>query len=217
MSLVKPDKNNTGIQKTKIRYNRIASIYNLLEVLPTSVIDDWRKKLLKKAKGKILEVGVGTGKNFDYYPAGADVTAIDFADKMITLARKNAAKKGLLFEIEKGNVENLAYPDNFFDTAVATFVFCSVPNPIKGLKELRRVVKPDGKVLLLEHVRIDKPLIGWIMDRLNPLVVRLVGANINRHTVENVSLSGLLIEEIESLGPMKMVKMMVARPNKENR
>lgn len=83
--MVKPDKNIIGSQQTRIRYNRIASIYNLLQAVPTSFIDNWRKKLLKKAKGKILEVGVGTGKNFDFYPAGADVTAIDFAEKMIVL------------------------------------------------------------------------------------------------------------------------------------
>lgn len=216
MIMVKPDENIIRSQQTRIRYNRIASIYNLLEAIPTSFIDNWRKKLLKKAKGKILEVGVGTGKNFDFYPAGAVVTAIDFAEKMIALAKKNAEKKGLTFKIEEGDVENLAYPDNFFDTVVATFVFCSVPNPLQGLKELRRVVQPDGQALFLEHVRIDNLIIGWIMDRLNPLIVRLVGANINRQTVENIKAAGFLIEEIEHLGFMKMVKMVIAKPNKDN-
>lgn len=216
MIMVKPDKNIIRSLQTRIRYNRIASIYNLLEAIPTSFIDNWRKKLLKNAKGKILEVGVGTGKNFDFYPAGAEITATDFAEKMIALAKKNAEKKGLTFKIEEGDVENLAYPDNFFDTVVATFVFCSVPNPLQGLKELRRVVKPDGRALLLEHVRIDNLIIGWIMDRLNPLIVRLVGSNVNRQTVENIKAVGFLIEEIEHLGFMKMVKMVIAKPNKDN-
>jgi hypothetical protein len=83
-----------------------------------------------------------------------------------------------------------------FDTAIATFVFCSVPDPVLGLKELRRVVKSGGEILLLEHVRIDKPVIGFIMDIMNPIVLYLIGANINRTTVENVEKAGLCIEKI---------------------
>jgi ubiquinone/menaquinone biosynthesis C-methylase UbiE len=203
-------------QATKARYNRISSIYNFMESLPEVFFADWRARLIACTKGKILEVGVGTGKNFKYYPAGADVTGIDIADRMISIAKKKAKELNLSFKIEEGDAQHLPYPDNFFDTVVATFVFCSVPDPVKGLRELRRVVKPDGKILLLEHVRIDMPIIGWIMDRLNFLIVRIVGANINRRTLENVKAAGLLIDGIEHLGPMKMVKMVIARPNKDD-
>jgi ubiquinone/menaquinone biosynthesis C-methylase UbiE len=199
---------------TRTRYNRIAPIYDLVESLPEVFFSHWRGRLLAQARGKILEVGVGTGKNFKYYPPGADVTGIDIANRMITIAKRNAANRGLLFRIEEGDAQNLAFPDDFFDTVVATFVFCSVPDPVKGLRELHRVVKPDGRVLLLEHVRIEMPAVGWLMDRLNPLVVRVVGANINRRTVDNVRAAGFVIEEMEHLGPMKVVKMMIAHPDK---
>ncbi len=80
---------------------------------------------------------------------------------------------------------------------------------------MNRVVKPGGRILLLEHVRIDHPTIAPMMDLLNPFVVRLYGANINRNTVEAVKQAGLNIESIEHLGPMQMVKLILARSNKE--
>jgi ubiquinone/menaquinone biosynthesis C-methylase UbiE len=195
---------------TKARYNRIAPFYNIIVALPEMLFNPWRKKLLAKAKGKILEIGVGTGINFPYYPYGADVTAIDVSDSMLVFARKKASELGLSFNLIEGDVQHLMFPDNSFDTVIATFVFCSVPDPVQGLKELMRVVKPTGQILLLEHVRIDTPIIGWIMDCLNPLTVRILWENINRRTVENVEKAGLHIDNIEHLGLMKMVKMIEA-------
>ena len=199
---------------TKARYNRIAPLYNFIEAIPEMMFKPWRKKLLAKAKGAILEIGVGTGKNFPHYPSGASVTGIDIAERMLVFSRKKASDLGLSFDLGEGDVQNLNFPDNSFDTAVATFVFCSVPDPVQGLRELRRVVKPSGRILLLEHVRIDKPIIGWFMDRLNPLVVHIMGANINRRTLENVKKAGLRIDNVEHLGLMKMVKMISAKTDK---
>ena len=97
---------------------------------------------------------------------------------------------------------------------LATFVFCSVPNPVLGLSEVRRVVKPGGQVLLLEHVRSEQPALGTVMDTLNPVVVRVTGANINRRTVENVRRAGLVVERVEDLGMRDIFKLIVARPQK---
>lgn len=218
MATGKKDKERGDIltETTKARYNRIAPIYNIIESLPEQLFKTWRQKLLARAKGKILEIGFGTGKNFPYYPPGADVTGIDIAEKMLNIASGNALKRGLKFNLQEGDVQNLKFPNDSFDTVVATFVFCSVPDPIKGLKEIHRVVKPDGHVLFLEHVRIDKPVMGWLMDRMNSIFIRIFGANINRKTVENVKKAGFILENLEHFGPMKMVKMIIAKPNKTN-
>lgn len=196
----------------KARYNRIAPIYDRMEALSERRNKPWREELWKKARGSILEVGVGTGKNLPFYPKGAQIIGIDLADQMLERARARASRLGTPVELREGDVQALAFPDHSFDTVAATFVFCSVPDPVQGLRELGRVVKPDGRILLLEHVRIDRPMIGRLMDLMNPIVVRMMGANINRRTVENIKKAGLEIESIEHLGPLKMVKMIVARP-----
>lgn len=112
-----------------------------------------------------------------------------------------------------GDVQALDFPAASFDTAIATFVFCSVPDPVLGLRELARVVRPGGQVLLLEHMRSAGPLAGALMDVLNPLVVRLMGANINRRTVENVRTAGLCIEHVEDLGWGGIFKLSAAHVN----
>lgn len=200
--------------RTKTLYNRIAPYYDVMEIISERTFSRWRRELLARAKGKVLEIGVGTGKNFPYYPEGADVTGLDIADKMLRHARLRADKLGFPVHLMEGDGQSLPFPENSFNTAVATFVFCSVPDPVLGLKELGRVVKSGGEILLLEHVRIDRPVIGVIMDIMNPFFRHFIGPNINRRTVENVGKAGLRIEKIEHLGFMQMVKMIIARPGK---
>ncbi len=169
----------------------------------------WRELLWTKAEGnKILEIGVGTGKNFPYYPANAEVTAIDFSEKMLSRAAEKAKKQSIEVTLQQMDVESLSFEDDTFDTAVATFVFCSVPDPIKGLKEIRRVCKPGGKVLLLEHVLSANRILAWMMALANPLVMRITGANINRRTVDNVACTGLIAEEVIDLaaGIFKLIE-----------
>lgn len=179
----------------KKRYNRAAKFFEITEsMMEKGKMRFWRQAVWKEARGKVLEVGVGTGKNIQYYPENVEVTAIDFSEKMLEFAREKADKYGKKVDLRLMDVQTLEFPDDTFDTVVTTCVFCSVPDPVKGLQEIRRVCKKDGQVIMLEHVRSKKPLLGTIMDLLNPVVVRIVGANINRNTVENLIKAGFKVD-----------------------
>lgn len=192
------------------RYNRIAPMYDFLEgLVERSRYSRWRKLLWSKAEGnRILEVGVGTGKNLPYYPVDAEITAIDFSEKMLDRAKKKAKNMGLEVKLLQMDVQDLSFEDNTFDTVAASFVFCSVPDPVKGLMEVRRVCKPEGKVLLLEHVLSANHILAFLMNLVNPIVVSTMGPNINRKTVENVANSGLKLEKVTDLaaGIFKLIE-----------
>lgn len=181
-------------EKIRNRYNRAAKFFDLSEkMMEMGKMSEWRKAVWQQAKGKVLEVGVGTGKNIEYYPENVVVTAIDFSEKMLDRAKERAKRLNRKVDLLQMDVQALDFPDEAFDTVITTCVFCSVPDPVKGLQEIKRVCKNDGQIIMLEHVRSKHPITGLLMDLLNPLVVRIVGANINRNTVENLKKAGLKI------------------------
>ncbi len=196
---------STSIQNStdtiRHRYDRLSYVFNAMEwPVERLRFSNWRARLTNGIEGpRALEVGVGTGKNMPYYPSGVSITAIDFSSKMLAKAYHRARKMDIGVELLQMDAQKLDFADASFDSVFATFVFCSVPDPVQGLKELRRVCKPGGKMLLLEHMRPGNPILGALFNFFNPVAVRLSGANINRRTVENIEKAGWRIQNVENL------------------
>jgi ubiquinone/menaquinone biosynthesis C-methylase UbiE len=193
-------------------YDRVARFYDLMEA-PM----DWmggterRRRVLSRATGEVLEIGVGTGINFEHYPAEVRLHGIDISAQMLRRARDRAERVGQSVTLEMADVEALPYADASFDTVTATCVFCSVGDPVRGLEEVRRVVRPQGRVLLMEHVRPENPILGKLFDLLTPLTRRLMGPEINRRTEENVKVAGLEIVGVRRNGIWREIQARPAR------
>ena len=152
----------------------------------------FKRDLFAKCRGKTLLVAAGTGLDFQFFPAGKDITAIDFSPKMVEKAKKKAVSYEGRLKVILADVRALEFPEGFFDTVVTSCTFCSVPDPVKGLKELYRVLKSDGQLLMFEHVRPGNFLLGIMIDILTP-VARRFGPELNRRTGENIKKAGFKI------------------------
>lgn len=212
MASTEPEKEATN--KIRARYDRAAPFYDLMEgSIERLAFRKCRERLFERVEGEeILEVGVGTGKNLPYYESGAEVIAIDFSPAMLSRAKSRAEIAEASVTLKEMDVQQLAFPDDHFDTSLSGFVFCSVPDPVKGMEEMKRVTKPEGKILLLEHMRPDNLILGAIFDLANPVVVRLLGPNINRETMKNIREAGLEVERTKSLTRFGIVRIIEAKP-----
>jgi phosphatidylethanolamine/phosphatidyl-N-methylethanolamine N-methyltransferase len=190
-----------GQQGSSSGYDRIAPIYDIaLWPFERLVIARWRVRLRSLVTGpQALEAGVGTGLNIPFYPQDVRVTSVDISRRMLDQARRRVDRSGAAVRVLQADVQSLPFADHFFDTAFATFLFCSVQDPVRGLRELRRVVKPGGLLLLLEHVRPESAWSGALFDRLTPLSVRLTGEHINRRTGDHVRSTGWEVRTEELL------------------
>lgn len=182
-------------------YDRIARFYDLFET-PMDRMGGARRRqrILSRAEGRVLEVGIGTGINLERYANDVRLVGVDISPRMLERARRRAriARPGVALEI--ADIEALPHPNETFDAVTATCVFCSVADPIRGLREVRRVIKPSGRVLLLEHVRPRTPGLGKLFDMLSPISRRFIGPEINRRTEENVVMAGLEIIRVRREG-----------------
>ena len=173
-----------------------------------------RRKLLAPAEGRVLEVGAGTGFNLPHYPPQvSELVVTDRLDGMLHRARKRAAASGREIATARVTGESLPYEDGSFDTVVASFVLCSVAEQDPVLAEIRRVLKPGGRYLFMEHVRSDDPALARKQDRYEGLWKAVCfGCHCNRDTLPRIQ-AAFQVEEVEHdelpSGPPKIVRPFV--------
>jgi ubiquinone/menaquinone biosynthesis C-methylase UbiE len=183
-------------------FDRIASPYDRgMAPLEKLGLGRLRGRLVPHARGKVLEIGVGTGANLPFYPQSACVTAIDESPDMLAVAARRAAKLGTCVSLGLMDIESLAFPTGHFDTVVASLVLCSVGDQTRALGELRRVLdRTGGRLLLLEHMRPQSRPMAWLADLLNfPWYAFNGRCNLNRETQQAVARAGFELVQVESV------------------
>lgn len=194
------------------KYNRIAPFYEFIDLpLEFFFFHRLRKEALSNLSGKVLEVGIGTGINLKYYPSHSSVIGIDCSEKMLEKARKKASgmKNVTLFHMD---AEHLEFPDRSFDYVVTTFALCSVPDYVRALREIRRVLKLSGELIAIEYVRSSNHLISWFEDLISPITCSLIGDNMNRQTIEIIKEVGFTNMEVENLIFQSFLRQIRAKP-----
>lgn len=176
------------------------SIYDMaMGPLEKTKFNKIRKTLVNQAIGRVLEIGSGTGMNFPLYQNATQVDAIEPNPLMKERALKRMERSRIPIQTYLVKAEKLPFADNTFDSVVATLVFCTIPEPMKALQEIQRVSKPNAKILLFEHVRVDKALLGKTQDVLTPLWKKAFdGCHLNRDTLELIKQSSLSVMEVDS-------------------
>src|SRR5919197_2242478 len=176
-----------GIDQTPWLYD------SMMTVAEWTGLDRWRRWLAGGARGQTLEVGCGTGRNLPLYPAGARVVGVDPGWQNLVRAHRRAPNALLV----RASAEALPFKDGAFDSVIASLVFCSVPDPMKSLAEVKRVLAPrHGALRMLEHVRSTRPFTARVQDLVQPAWTWIAGGcHPNRDTERNVERAGFQIEE----------------------
>ena len=193
------------------RYDSVAQYYEgVMSPLQRWGLLKLRQETISQLpRGRILEIGAGTGLNFVHYPSDAHGVATEFSREMLKIAGTKTRPEGV--QLLQNRAEDLPFQNQSFDAAFATLVFCSVESPARAFAELRRVVRPGGMVVLLEHVR-PRGILGLFFDLLNVLTVPLFDDHVNRRTAKLVSEAGLEVIDVKSrlLGIINLIKCRVS-------
>ena len=181
--------NKHEVQK---KYDKFAPWYDLLEEVQELLgLRKLRHRLVQRASGKVLEVAVGTGKNLRYYPKSCEIAGGDLSEAMMKIARKRATHMGLSLPFLAIDAESLPFHDKSFDTIVSSLSLCTFSDPIAALREMARVCRKDGHILLLEHGRSDHKWLGRWQDQRVDRHAKPLGCYWNREPLELVHQAGL--------------------------
>lgn len=190
------------------RWDRASRSYDCMVGADAVRFGPAKERLLASLRGRSLMVAVGTGQDIQHLPAGLWLVGVDISGGMLAHARGPARAYEGTLPLTQADVGLLPFADGSFDTVATSCTFCSVPDPIQGLRELRRILRPDGRLLLFEHVRSRIPPIALMQDLMTPLTRRL-GPDMNRDTLANAQRAGFRVVREENVY-LDIVKAAVA-------
>jgi ubiquinone/menaquinone biosynthesis C-methylase UbiE len=178
-------------EQTAHRYDEYVGYFEKL------LVGHGRQWVCGQARGEVLEIAIGTGRNLPYYPSDVQLTGIDFTPAMLDIARQRASALGREVDLRVGDAQSLEFPDGRFDTVVATLALCTIPDERRTVAEMRRVLRPGGRLLLLEHVRSPLLPVRVLQRLLDPLFVHFYGDHLLREPLDHLATAGFVIEDVE--------------------
>jgi ubiquinone/menaquinone biosynthesis C-methylase UbiE len=179
--------------KTAPRYDRQMNFFDRV------LFADGREWACSQAQGEVLEIAVGTGRNLAHYPAGTRLTGIELAPEMLAIARRRATELGVEADLREGDAQVLEFADESFDTVIITLALCTIPDDRAAVREVRRVLRPGGRLVLLEHVRSPAAPVRAVQRILDPLSVRIEADHLVRDPLDYLGAEGFEIESVERL------------------
>ena len=181
-------------ERTRRLWDRYAPRYDRQIALSERLLfPDGRAWACSQASGDVLEVAVGTGLNLPYYPEGTAFTGIDLSAAMLAIARDRARSLGIDADLREASADALPFDDARFDTVVCTVSLCNIPGDRAAIAEMYRVLRPGGRLILLDHVASDRPWVLAIERLLEPLTLRLNGDYLTRRPLPLVEAAGFTI------------------------
>lgn len=174
---------------------------------------DHRAWACSRATGDVLEVAIGTGLNLPHYASGTKLTAVDLSAEMLALARRRRHELGRNVDLLEGDAHELPFEDESFESVVCTYSLCNIPDPGRALAEMRRVLRPGGRVILVDHIRSKARPVVWLQKLVELFTRRLEGEHMTRRPADLVEGVGFDILERQRLGPTGVVERLVAERN----
>jgi len=183
--------------RVRALYDGVAPRYDrALGLVERVLFGDGRAWVCRQASGDVLEVAVGTGRNLAFYPAGGRLTGIDISPAMLDIARRTAASLGLDADLRVGDAQALEFADATFDTVVITLGLCTIPDDARAVAEAARVLRPAGRLLLLEHVRSAVAPVRFLQLLAEPVTSRWLGDHLLREPLAHLGAAGFVVERV---------------------
>jgi ubiquinone/menaquinone biosynthesis C-methylase UbiE len=204
-----------GAERVRRIWDRYAPRYDRdMRLFERLLLAGGREWVCAQARGDVLEVAVGTGRNLPFYPPGTRLTGVDLSPGMLALAHQRSVDLGVPIELREADAQALPFADASFDTVVSTLSLCSVPDDRAAIAEMHRVLRPGGRLLLLDHVAAPNPVLRagqWLLEQVTS---RVAADYQTRHPLPLVEQAGLTIEQSQRsrAGTVERLRAVKPRP-----